>query len=168
MKILIAYDGSSCADAALDDLRRAGLLLDAEAVVVSVAEVWLPPLPPSGHNLILSAFTEPIPAAVKETHAHAQTASQRIQKYFPAWKVQAEAYAGSPASVVLARAKAATAKLRAAGLTASFAIKEDDPKRALLDEAEKWKADCIFVGATGLGGLGRFLLGSRRARALLG
>jgi nucleotide-binding universal stress UspA family protein len=56
--------------------------------------------------------------------------------------------------------KAAMVKLRAADLTASFAIKEDDPKRALLDEAEKWKADCIFVGATGLGGLDRFLLGS--------
>jgi hypothetical protein len=34
MKILIAYDGSDCADAALDDLQRAGLPADAEAQIV--------------------------------------------------------------------------------------------------------------------------------------
>jgi hypothetical protein len=38
MKVLIAYDGSGYADAALDDLRRAGLPGDAEALVVSVAD----------------------------------------------------------------------------------------------------------------------------------
>jgi hypothetical protein len=37
MKILIAYDGSLCAEAALDDLRKAGLPQDAEALVISVA-----------------------------------------------------------------------------------------------------------------------------------
>jgi nucleotide-binding universal stress UspA family protein len=43
MKILIGYDGSDCAEAALDDLRRAGLPETAEAHILSVAEVWLPP-----------------------------------------------------------------------------------------------------------------------------
>ncbi len=42
MKILIAYDGSDCAEAALDDLQCAGLPLEAEAQIISVAEVWLP------------------------------------------------------------------------------------------------------------------------------
>lgn len=32
MKVLIAYDGSDCADAALDDLQRAGLPPDADFV----------------------------------------------------------------------------------------------------------------------------------------
>lgn len=41
MKILIAYDGSSCAEAALDDLVRAGLPEAGEFLVISVAEVWL-------------------------------------------------------------------------------------------------------------------------------
>ena len=36
MRILIAYDGSDGANAALDDLRRAGLSRTAEALVVSV------------------------------------------------------------------------------------------------------------------------------------
>jgi nucleotide-binding universal stress UspA family protein len=43
MKILVAYDGSECADAALDDLRRAGLPSDAQIKVLSVVENWLPP-----------------------------------------------------------------------------------------------------------------------------
>jgi hypothetical protein len=43
MKILIGYDGSTTADAALDDLKSAGLPDRAEAIVISVAEVWLPP-----------------------------------------------------------------------------------------------------------------------------
>jgi len=34
MKILVAYDGSECADAALDDLRRAGLPADAQIKVL--------------------------------------------------------------------------------------------------------------------------------------
>ena len=40
MRILIAYDGSSGADAALFDLQRAGLPQEAEALVISVADVW--------------------------------------------------------------------------------------------------------------------------------
>ena len=35
MKALIAYDGSACADAALDDLKRAGLLGEVEAMVMT-------------------------------------------------------------------------------------------------------------------------------------
>jgi hypothetical protein len=38
MKALIASDGSACADAALDDLKRAGLPGEAEAMVVTVME----------------------------------------------------------------------------------------------------------------------------------
>ena len=37
MRILIGYDGSEGADAAIDDLRNAGLPRDAEALIVSIA-----------------------------------------------------------------------------------------------------------------------------------
>src|SRR5215467_8286329 len=40
-KVLIAYDGSKCADAALEDLRRAGLPAKAHVIVMSVIENWL-------------------------------------------------------------------------------------------------------------------------------
>lgn len=42
MKVLIAYDGSESADTAIGGLTRAGLPIEADALVVSVAEVWLP------------------------------------------------------------------------------------------------------------------------------
>jgi nucleotide-binding universal stress UspA family protein len=38
MKILIGYDGTKGADLALDDLRRAGLLREAEVLVLSIVE----------------------------------------------------------------------------------------------------------------------------------
>ncbi len=43
MKILFAYDGSECADSALEDLRNAGLPEKADAIVMSLADVFLPP-----------------------------------------------------------------------------------------------------------------------------
>ena len=47
MKILLAYDGSSCADAAVADLRNAGLPRENEVLVVTVAhDGW----PPSEHS----------------------------------------------------------------------------------------------------------------------
>src|SRR5918992_1843420 len=42
-KILIAYDGSACSDAALGDLRRAGLPASLDALVLTVADVIVPP-----------------------------------------------------------------------------------------------------------------------------
>jgi len=50
--------------------------------------------------------------------------------------------------------------LRTRGLNVSSVITEGDPKRVLLDEAEQWEADCLFVGARGLSRVERFLLGS--------
>ena len=51
-------------------------------------------------------------------------------------------------------------KLRAAALKTEVVVKEEDPKRLLIAEAESWGADCIFVGARGMGRIERFLLGS--------
>ena len=55
---------------------------------------------------------------------------------------------------------AMAAPLHTRGLTVSSVIKEGDPKHVLLDEAEQWEADCIFVGARGLSRVARFWLGS--------
>ena len=73
MRILIAYDSSDGAKAALDDLRWAGLPRTAEALVVSVAELWLPP-PPSGDESVDASFPLYVPAGSKRarekvTHA---------------------------------------------------------------------------------------------------
>lgn len=50
--------------------------------------------------------------------------------------------------------------LENAGLHVANVIKAGTPWKVLAAEAEKWKADCVFVGARGLGGFSRFLLGS--------
>jgi len=286
MKILIAYDGSDCAEAALDDLQRAGLPREAEAVILSVADVY--PLPPSSQEEKppQTAFERQIAAAREKAHTHAiqaldkartfaAQASTRVQASFPAWRVSAEACADSPAwgiikkaddwdadlivvgahsgsavsrmllgsvsqkvlhesgrTVRIARgrvveptapvrlivgvdgspdadtaigtiaervwrpgsevrvvvvldatllaaaldwiserqttiptavqtmAEAAAEKLRAAGLSANVVSREGDPKHVLLEEAERWDADAIFLGAHGLRRLERLLLGS--------
>jgi nucleotide-binding universal stress UspA family protein len=51
-------------------------------------------------------------------------------------------------------------RLRGAGLIVSSVVKEENPKRLLIREAEDWGADCIFVGARGLSRIERFWLGS--------
>lgn len=291
MKVLIAYDGSSHADAALDDLRRAGLPEEAGALVISVADVWVWSSPEGEedglhpeelNNTGLKKAREQSARAVEEARQLAVQAGERVRAAFPLWIVDAAGYGDSPAwavikkadeweadlivvgsqgrsllsrimlgsvsqkvlyearcSVRVARSHASeensplriiigvdgspdseaalnsvaardwpdgtearviavhsplsplvfshfiqpvalagrqyiedkglfaqkivdayVERLQKAGLAASPVVKEGDPKRVLIDEAEQWGADCIFVGARGLRGLERFLLGS--------
>jgi nucleotide-binding universal stress UspA family protein len=103
MKALIAYDGSACAEAALDDLKRAGLPGEVEATVVTVAELWLPP-PSATFKPVLATATEPLTAPVEAARTLAIEASRRLQTIFPTWDVRAEALVGSPASAILNKA----------------------------------------------------------------
>jgi nucleotide-binding universal stress UspA family protein len=146
MKILIGYDGSDCAEAALDDLRRAGLPETAEAHILSVAEVWLPPPPPSSYEIIEEARKATSPAelqrdyakgcaAAKDAFALAERARERVQRNFPKWKVSADSSCGSAAWELVAKADA-------------------------------WKPDLILVGSHGRTALGRFVLGSVSQRVL--
>lgn len=58
-------------------------------------------------------------------------------------------------------AELATEQLRSSELSVSSVVLNGDPKRVLVDEAEKWGADSIFVGSTGFSNrFERFLLGS--------
>ena len=50
-------------------------------------------------------------------------------------------------------------QLREQGHKVTAQIQNGDPKRVLVKEAERWKADCIFVGARGLTHLKRFFMG---------
>jgi nucleotide-binding universal stress UspA family protein len=277
MKLLIGYDGSESAQAALDDLRRAGLPDKAQALVVSVAEVWLPP--PSRDEILDDTFPFQIPAGVKLARARAaaaveraealaRRASDRVQGIFPDWALSHRAVSGSPAwellkceeewqpdlvivgshgrtavgrlvlgsvsqkvlteahasirigrgqtpvgeppqrivigvdgstcsleavqavasrhwlpsseiHVVVAQdpetiaeaddeertwaevvARGAAEMLRRTNLTVTEVIETGDPKQVLVEHAESWGADCVFVGAKGHGFIDRFLLGS--------
>jgi hypothetical protein len=68
MRILIGYDGSECADAALRDLQRAGLPTKGGAFVFTVADVFLPP--PIDEE-IDNTFPLHVPAGIRRAHEHA-------------------------------------------------------------------------------------------------
>ena len=123
-KILIAYDGSACSDAALNDLRRAGLPSSVEAVIVTVAYVFLPP--PEGEvpddELVspgAAAMVRPKQAhaeeAVKKALALAEQAAERVRANFPGWSVRAEADGDVPAWAVIKMARSLGTDLVAVG-----------------------------------------------------
>lgn len=276
MKILIAYDGSPCADAAVHDLRRAGLPSEADCIVLTMADVFPPPPPET--SLMEDEIAKSMLAAAA---ARADQAARAVQSDFPRWSVRSEASPESPAWGVLKRAtewpadmvvmgshgmsatdrlfigsvsqrvmvqarcsvrvargrpdadgvpvrliigfdgstdaeaairavasrswpkdaearlitavdhgivsaiaakvlkprrkpgekddyrawlsnmaEDAADQLRKAGLKTTCSIAEGEPKRILIETAMQWRADCVFLGATGLRGLGRLLLGS--------
>jgi nucleotide-binding universal stress UspA family protein len=144
MKILIAYDGSECSDAALEDLKSAGLPKTAEAIVMSLADVFLPP--PINEE-VDNTFPMYVPAGVRRAHERAERevkeaesmakrASEQVKRSFPEWHVRHEALADSPAW-------------------------------ALIRKADAWKADLVVVGAHGHSVLGgRLILGSVSQRVL--
>lgn len=146
MKILIGYDGSECADAALDDLAQAGLPPAGEAHLMSVAEVWLPPPAPSAYEIVEEARHANSPAelqrdfakscaAAKEALVLAERACDRVERRFPNWKVSVSSSCGSAAWELVAK-------------------------------ADEWKPDLIVVGSHGRTALGRFVLGSVSQRVL--
>ncbi len=148
MRLLIAYDGSASSDNALDDLQKAGLPEEnVEAIVMSVAEVWMPPPPsqngngfnPEEYPAIIQEITEKRLKVAKSSLNEADTLSrharERILAKFPKWNVTAEVTNGSPAWEILAR-------------------------------ADKFKPDLIVLGSQGRNAVGRILLGSISQKVL--
>jgi nucleotide-binding universal stress UspA family protein len=145
MKILIAYDGSAAADIAIGSLCRAGLPTeDVEALVVSVAEVWLPP--PARNEKLDDTFPLQIPPGLKRAREHAaailaegqeraERGQKRVQLVFPGWSVSPEVVNGSPAF-------------------------------ELLNRAEEWQPQLIVVGSHGHTAVGKFVLGSVSQKVL--
>jgi len=139
MRILIGYDGSDGADAAIDDLRKAGLPRDVEALVVSISEVMMPATvgnevvgPPLTSQRVIEALAQAkarAEQARKEAKELAAKAGNRVRSYFPGWKVQTEGLAGWPTTDLISR-------------------------------ADEWNADLVVVGSRGRSALGRLILGS--------
>ena len=75
MRILVAYDGSAYATAAIDDLRRAGLPRQTEAMVVSVAHRGWPEASADSDE---GQFGNPWKATMKEAEALAEEGRKRI------------------------------------------------------------------------------------------
>ena len=66
----------------------------------------------------------------------------------------------TPESTFEQPAHEAASTLSGASLKAATVVKRGEPARMLIKEAEEFGADCIFMGARGLGRMDRFLLGS--------
>jgi nucleotide-binding universal stress UspA family protein len=145
MRLLIANDGSGSSDAALDDLGRAGLGPKGEALIVSVAEVWLPPpnTEPDADRDETDDFIESIVKAhrqkgevmVAEAESRAQEARDRISSVLPGWTVTTKATYGSPAWEILSA-------------------------------ADEFHPDLIVVGSQGRSAISRFILGSVSQKVL--
>lgn len=140
MRILIGYDGSSYADAAVDDLRRAGLPSEVEALVVSLGDAPIVP-PFASHEVIEKALVgervisiidhanRHVSEALKQVNELVLSASLRLRSYFPSWQVRGEVLAGNPALELLRR-------------------------------ADVWQAHLIVVGSQGRSAIRRLILGS--------
>ena len=109
-KLLIAYDGSDCSDAALDHLGRAGLPMALEVVVLTVANIIVPPSDESLHADDEPAIRIPeferhaqvhAQEVVKDARALAERGAQRVKADFPDWDVRAEVICDSPAWAVV-------------------------------------------------------------------
>jgi nucleotide-binding universal stress UspA family protein len=83
MRVLIAYDGSDFADAAVSDLTYAGLPADTEARVLSVAERHIDPI----------------------AESVAEDACIRLQTQFRSWNVEMETATGDATDMILRRAR---------------------------------------------------------------
>lgn len=139
MKILIGYDGSKHSDAAIDDLKLAGLPYDSDVLIASIADLLI------GGPELSEVIGQALPArrgasGIKKTQTHAERATneakeaasgakRRLRKLFPEWSVRAEVMIGTPAWV-------------------------------LIDIVNKWNADLVVVGSQGRSALKRFFLGS--------
>lgn len=136
MRVLIGYDGSRCADDAINDLQRAGLPAEGtEAVVLALSDVLVPPglLDPDPGGTVVLRDVERLRALVREAvdreQATAERAAERVRALFPGWSVRAEARA-------------------------------DTAHWALVGKAAEWRADLLVVGSHGRPALGRLVLGS--------
>jgi nucleotide-binding universal stress UspA family protein len=135
MKILVAYDGSPFAEQAIDDLQRAGLPDNVEAIVLSAADVWVPPQgdavtsPPTKPSANLQEVRQSTAVMLERARAQAETGASRLRQLFPTWHITAESTADAPAWAIVLR-------------------------------AEAWGADLIVVGSHGYSALQRLVLGS--------
>lgn len=133
MKLLAGYDGSPCADEAIDDLRHAGLKPTAvEATVLSIADI-LPNIPGEEYALAFPNAAAAIQARMEsETQIARRWSAQgvtRLRAIFPHWRVEAE--------------------------TAS-----DSPYWGLISRAAELRADLVVLGSHGRGAISRALMGS--------
>ncbi len=151
IKILIAYDGSICADDAINDLPRAGMPREADALIVHVRETWL--LSPSTYRIVeqISIISNSVGAQPARHREEPQVkaddkylemlakASARLIEFFPDWSVETLSLQGSPAREVIRQSKEWSADLIVVcshGQTAKNRLTLGSISQKIVNEAE--------------------------------
>lgn len=139
MKLLIGYDGSDCARAAIEDLVLAGLPAKVDALILSVADMlikvpyeeYFPPAD-AGHRpmaKLVRAARALAADAMNQAQEAAMEGVELVTSLFPGWKVESETVA-------------------------------DAPYWGMIKKSEQWAADLILLGSHGRSMLGHLVLGS--------
>lgn len=145
MRILIGYDGSEHSEAALNDLRLAGLPRDAKSLVVSAACLLATSLPMKEVLAMAMPSSWGAPAA-STTQSHgdrvfeaaeglALNGADRLRSQFSEWEIGTRVVKGPAAW-------------------------------GLIEAADDWNASLVVVGAEGRSSAGRILLGSVSKRVV--
>lgn len=138
MKVLIGYDGSPSADAALEELKRAGLPGNTKILLAAVGDIRIPlnltALPSAALNLRrfstnAAQLQDKAKQILMESEHFTGKAAARIKSAFPDWRVET-------------------------------AIMSGDAAPAIIGKAAEWNADLIVVGSQNRSAFGRFFLGS--------
>lgn len=133
MKLLIGYDNSPACTTALHDLRNAGLPETGEALLLSVADLFMPLYPPDAPFNTMDqsvVIAEEQAGQRRDALLHeAQNAALLLKEELPGWTVRAEAAVDAPA-------------------------------RGLLKYAQEWSADLLCIGAPHSSRLERLFFGS--------
>lgn len=130
MKILLAVDGSSYSDSAVEEAARRVWPEGSEVRIVSTVE---PLFVPAAEPWAMPAnyYTDAENAARDRAQAAVEDAQAKLRR-----------------------------RRRTSSLDVTTATPSGSAKRAILEEAERWGADLILVGSRGLGAWERMFLGS--------
>jgi nucleotide-binding universal stress UspA family protein len=129
-RVVLAWDGSTCARAAVELLRTWPIFAGSRVRVVSVADVEIP---------LWTGFPVDGSAGLLPIYADAVKASRREHDEL---------------------AREMTAQLQSAGLTAEADPRDGDAATEILAAARAWEADLIVMGTHGRTRLARLVLGS--------
>jgi nucleotide-binding universal stress UspA family protein len=114
MKVLIGYDGSDYADAAIDDLKWAGLPETTDAIVLSAVE-WPTMLAMRSWGMVETDFSPEWIKRIEQAQQLAETGADRLRKLFPKWNIEVEPAGGEPADMILEKARTWPADLIVVG-----------------------------------------------------